>query len=354
MSYRLATRCSRAAAPGRGRGRVQVQCSTTMKFGNVKNERLPREGNVDGDFYVDRTCIDCDTCRWMAPATFTRVGGGSSVTSQPKTKDERVDAMKALLSCPTFSIHVRQRSSEELRAAQEGLPSPIPGLPNVYHCGWHSVTSYAGTPYLITRPASQGGNILIDSPRYNPVLARRLEEMGGVAVMFLTHRDDVGDHEKWAAHFKCRRVIHALEPVPGMEVVLQGEGPWTLEGTPLEQADLVNPPEEAEPDVTLIFTPGHTQGHVCLYYAPAKAMFTGDHLCQDDEALEDMQVFTDFNWYSVSKQLDSVRKLLQYDYLHVLPAHGRQLHLRDAAHRLEATTRLLQKHGHTTTASATA
>ena len=26
--------------------------------------------NADGDLYVDRTCIDCGTCRHVAPAVF--------------------------------------------------------------------------------------------------------------------------------------------------------------------------------------------------------------------------------------------------------------------------------------------
>ena len=26
--------------------------------------------NVAGDFFVDSTCINCDTCRQLAPATF--------------------------------------------------------------------------------------------------------------------------------------------------------------------------------------------------------------------------------------------------------------------------------------------
>lgn len=50
------------------------------------------------------------------------------------------------------------------------------------------------------------------------------------------------------------------------------------------------------------------------------------------------------------QQLDSVAKLLQYDFLHVLPGHGRPAHLRDAAHRLEAVSKLLQRQNHTTDA----
>jgi len=38
-----------------------------------------RSQNVNGDFYVDTTCIDCDTCRWMAPEVFYDVDDQSAV-----------------------------------------------------------------------------------------------------------------------------------------------------------------------------------------------------------------------------------------------------------------------------------
>jgi hypothetical protein len=34
---------------------------------NIK-KRLPE--NVEGEFFVDSTCIDCDACRQLAPGTF--------------------------------------------------------------------------------------------------------------------------------------------------------------------------------------------------------------------------------------------------------------------------------------------
>lgn len=61
----------------------------------------PRAGNVPGQFHVDTTCIDCDLCRRMAPETFTSNQGGSIVYQQPSTREGRVDALQALLSCPT-------------------------------------------------------------------------------------------------------------------------------------------------------------------------------------------------------------------------------------------------------------
>ncbi|MEO1181696.1 MAG: ferredoxin, partial [Cyanobacteria bacterium J06636_28] len=33
-----------------------------------------RTENVEGDIFVDTSCIDCDTCRWMAPEVFGRDG----------------------------------------------------------------------------------------------------------------------------------------------------------------------------------------------------------------------------------------------------------------------------------------
>lgn len=40
------------------------------------------------------------------------------------------------------------------------------------------------------------------------------------------------------------------------EVLLEGEGPWKL-------------PDDSD-DFELVFTPGHTAGHVCMYYKPEK------------------------------------------------------------------------------------
>lgn len=52
-----------------------------------------RPENIDGDFYVDSTCINCDTCRWMAPDVFYEVGDQSAVQYQPINSAERLQAM---------------------------------------------------------------------------------------------------------------------------------------------------------------------------------------------------------------------------------------------------------------------
>jgi hypothetical protein len=44
---------------------------------------------------------DCDTCRMMAPETYSRINEQSAVHQQPSDRQGRVRALQALLSCPT-------------------------------------------------------------------------------------------------------------------------------------------------------------------------------------------------------------------------------------------------------------
>ncbi len=54
--------------------------------------------------------VDCDTCRWMDPRTYDRVGSMSAVVEQPGTPEARRAALQALVACPTHSIHVRKQA----------------------------------------------------------------------------------------------------------------------------------------------------------------------------------------------------------------------------------------------------
>lgn len=61
------------------------------------------------------------------------------------------------------------------------LPPPAP-----CHCPHRrSIHSIACESYLIVRPE---GNVMVDTPRFNPVLAKKLQELGGVKYIFLTHK----------------------------------------------------------------------------------------------------------------------------------------------------------------------
>ncbi len=219
-----------------------------------QHRRLP--SNVPGDFFVDETCIDCDTCRWMAPETFDSAGEYSRVYRQPETPVEVERALQALIACPTGSIGTLKK--HDFDTAREAFPLRV--ADDVYHCGWHAEASFGATSYLIARPDERGGNVLVDSPRFNRTLVRRLEELGGVRTLFLTHRDDVADHERFAAHFACRRVAHADDAPRGTELKVEGLGPVAL-----------------DPEIRLIPVPGHTRGSMCLLYRD-EFLFSGDHV----------------------------------------------------------------------------
>lgn len=287
------------------------------------SSRQRRPQNIDGDFFVDHRCIDCDVCRWMAPDSFTRVDGQSAVTKQPSREEERVKALQALLSCPTSSIHT-EKPTKKILEIQKMFPLPIDEqkLPGVYDCGYHSERSYGATSYLITHPE---GNILVDSPRYTEKLAKNIEKLGGVRYMFLTHKDDIADHDKWSRRFACTRILHSEEvgqSTTDVEWKLHGEGPWSIGD-----------------DFKLIHTPGHTEGSVCLYYKPLKVLFTGDHLA--NSAASKLTIHEMYNWQSVKLQLESVRKLLDFDFEWILPGHGRRATFRDNQEKNSALESLL-------------
>jgi ferredoxin len=62
--------------------------------------------NVEGKFYVDDQCIDCDLCRETAPANFKRNddGGHSFVYKQPESPEEEALCNEAKEGCPVEAI----------------------------------------------------------------------------------------------------------------------------------------------------------------------------------------------------------------------------------------------------------
>ncbi len=187
--------------------------------------RLPE--NVPGDFFVDSTCIDCDTCSQLAPTVFRDHGEQCSVYHQPTTFEETRLAMMALVSCPTGSI-----GTTEKHDAHIGIDAfPLQLDDNVYFCGFTSESSFGGWSYLITRPDSEGGNILIDSPRFASQLVKRITALGGINRMLLTHKDDIADHELFRDRFDCARIMHADDGARrlGIEMVLEGQQPIELD-----------------------------------------------------------------------------------------------------------------------------
>jgi glyoxylase-like metal-dependent hydrolase (beta-lactamase superfamily II)/ferredoxin len=263
-------------------------------------KRLPN--NVDGDFFVDSTCINCDACRQLAPAVFADDGDYSYVFHQPKDASAQRQALHALLACPTHSIGTVGKS--QAREAMEDFPLPVED--GIYYVGFNSEKSFGGTSYLIRHPE---GNWLIDSPRFTPFLVKKFKNWGGIRYIFLTHRDDVADAGKYAEAFGSEIIIHERDKRARLEAgrLLQGDEPVRFSD-----------------DFLIIPTPGHTQGHCVLLYKN-KFLFSGDHLWWSRRTGR-LGASKGVCWYSWRAQTESMERLLNYSFEWVLPGHGRRAH----------------------------
>jgi glyoxylase-like metal-dependent hydrolase (beta-lactamase superfamily II) len=227
------------------------------------------------------------------------------VWRQPDSPETGKRATMALVSCPVGAI-----GADDRKALAETLPGAFKALPervdeNVYACGFASASSYGASSYLIARPE---GNVLVDSPRFASRLVAQLERMGGVTTMFLSHQDDVADHERFHRRFQCERVFHRDESHPA--------------GAAMERLIEGGEPQEIAPDLVAIPTPGHTRGHMVLLYRD-RFLFTGDHLWWSPERRQ-LWASKRFCWYSWRKQIESMERLLDYRFEWVLPGHGRR------------------------------
>ena len=265
-----------------------------------------RAENVSGDFYVDNTCIDCDACRGLAPEIFHAAGDQSAVRLQPQTPEQRHAALIALVACPTASIGT-EHADPDLGRVRSEFPIPVDAGSEVLYCGYHSEKSFGAASWFIPR---EGGNILVDCPREAAPLIRRLQELGGVSRMFLTHGDAVADHAAYQHRFGFERWIHEGDhrAIRDAEHLLKGEGPFSM-----------------DEDLLVIPVPGHTRGSCCLLYRD-KYLFTGDHLAFSPRRGH-LYAFRDACWYSWKEQIRSMERLLEYSFEWVLPGHGRRVHL---------------------------
>jgi glyoxylase-like metal-dependent hydrolase (beta-lactamase superfamily II)/ferredoxin len=269
-----------------------------MKPMAIPAARLPE--NVPGPFFVDDSCIDCAVCRHIQPAVFARSARDLSfVARQPSSGEERLRALMALVACPTSSIGTEPKldATPGVRAFPERIAD------SVFSCGFTAESSFGAWSYLIARP---DGNVLVDSPRAAEPLLTRLAELGGVRLMFLSHRDDVADHAAFQRRFGCDRILHERDVSSGTRAVerkLSGDEPIAL-------AD----------DLLAIPVPGHTAGSAVLLYRET-FLFTGDHL-MGSEGDGRLHASRGVCWYSWPDQIRSMERLLDFRFEWVLPGHG--------------------------------
>ena len=262
------------------------------------------DSNIAGNFYVDSTCIDCDTCRQLAPASFEEAGEYSAVTRQPVTEQETMQAYQALVACPVGSIGTTRSDKACLQTAKESFPLWL--TEDVYYCGFNSDKSFGANSFFVEHP---DGNWLIDSPRYMKHLTDAFARMGGVRFIFLTHEDDVADAAKYARHFGADRIIHRADAdaMPDAERILDGSETVRL-----------------APQFEAIPVPGHTPGSCALLYNQ-RVLFTGDHLWWEPKA-QQLGSPKRLVW-DQEELLRSIERLRALRFEWVLAGHGDRVHL---------------------------
>jgi len=274
-----------------------------------------------GPWFVDDRCIDCDAARHVAPGLIARnpSDGVSVFTRQPATEEEVAMAWRAVLVCPTRSV------------GHESIRQPPPGVfphdlgDDVHRLGHNAESSFGAHSYLVVR---DGANLMVDAPRWTRQLVEPIEELGGIDVVLLTHRDDVADADRYADHFGADVWIHeadrdaapyATSLVTGTDPVDVGSG---VVGFPV---------------------PGHTRGSV-LWHVDGHLLFSGDSLAWDPRR-ERLTAFRNACWYSWDAQTESLARFaasgLAFDRLfcghgwsHDAPADTFHQHLLDLVDRM--------------------
>ena len=209
----------------------------------------------------------------------------------------------ALVACPTSSIGTSPKADASDGRARLSRADPRQRRLLRIHVG-----ALLRRLELPDRAAGHSaGNVLVDSPRAAGPLLTALEERGGVATMFLTHRDDVADHAAFRKRFGCERVLH--ERRRDRRHPRRGAAD-RRRSSPSRLAD----------DLLAIPTPGHTRGHAVLLYRD-RYLFTGDHLAWSRRRGH-LVAFRDANWYSWPETIRSMERLLDYSFEWVLPGHG--------------------------------
>jgi glyoxylase-like metal-dependent hydrolase (beta-lactamase superfamily II)/ferredoxin len=261
--------------------------------------RLDQQHPLDasGNWFVDTRCIGCDVARHWAPGLIAEDANALSyIQRQPETPEEEAALWRAAVACPTQSIGNR------VARRPPHPPFPFQLTTGVHAMGHNDESSFGAHSYLVRHG---GINFLVDSPRFLRSLAARVDDLGGIQHVLLTHRDDVADADRWADRYGARVWIHAADAAAA---------PYASEIVPGEASAVVTE------GVTIVPIAGHTRGSVAIH-VDDRFLFTGDSLHWDHHRRR-LDVFAGATWYSWARLADAVDRLAGLRVEWVFPGHG--------------------------------
>lgn len=225
--------------------------------------------------------------------------GRSFLARRPQTSDEEAALWRASVACPTKSIGNRR------------MARPPPGTfpyeltPGVYALGHNAPSSFGGHSYLAVRPS---GNLMVDSPRFTRSLTDQVDDLGGIAHVLLSHRDDIADADRWASRYGSRVWIHTAD----------------ADAAPFA-TDITTSDQSVVDGIVSIHTPGHTEGHV-VYHVDGRWLFTGDTLFWNQRRQE-LDVTPIQTWFSWDALADSMDRIADLKVEWVFAGHGKWHHV---------------------------
>ena len=240
-----------------------------------------------------------------------------------KLSEEETELAKSLILNP------------KLNSLALPFPQTVPGFTSIYHLGHHNHRSFGAVPYLIQSEV----NVMVDSPKYSAASVKAISSLcDGPDYLFLTHVDDIADHEKWKDHYpNLKRIIHEEElennwigdeELKNVEIILRGSldeedkvMAWDLDGNAIP-IDLNEP--NIENEFIILHTPGHSLGSISLLHKSTpdnrNALFTGDTYAYSLR----LKSMTGFPYYGrdLNLQSQTLRKLLRLPWDFIAPGHG--------------------------------
>lgn len=207
-----------------------------------------------GTVEVTNRCCGAMVCRVLSPAIFResrqevkRAKNFTYVGRKIQDESEFRQVRRAVAACPCHAIRLRQGKKTAvlmMEDVNDAYPIPLTQEADVFLLGFYSPKNGGATTYLVRRP--NGGNVLIDCPKPDEALIRRVRELGGAAYLgrwvdchdslhvaslhhhflhvaspnhtttptVLTHKDHTAFHREWKEAFPgLKRVIHTRDIV---------------------------------------------------------------------------------------------------------------------------------------------
>lgn len=326
-------------------------------------------------------CINCAACSNFAPETFHRgtIDAAHVVYHQPESVSDIDKARAALAACPVAAIRVETLAEKRHRATDkeavteswsdgdqalvqkmsiaENKPFPRPFLedhnavPGVYWTGHHNEASFGATPYL-TRAVVDGKPvwIMVDTPKYSRSAINAVELLTGSSgpdYLFLTHVDDTADHGKYAEHYpSMQRIFHEGDlgrhnwigdtTLADVETLLSnvdvdskassGLVAYQMDGTPVPLEQWLAASDDADTNVIILHTPGHSPGSLSLYKRPDASnptgvLFTGDTYGWTTRDGGRMTAFSKYG-NNLGQQSETLKSLVKLPWQVIAPGHG--------------------------------